>query len=245
MGSDVVDLSNRPTGVGNRSPGAEPPSGPCAGGVDRFIRKGQIAMNRFRLIASTAAPLALVLALAGCADAGSGSMPGMDRSGGMTSPPASQVQADFNTSDVMFAAMLIPHHEQAIEMSEVILGQSGVDRRVSDLAEQIKDAQAPEIELMQSWLDEWGESGAGDMADMDHGGGMMSEEDMAALEGADAAEAARLYLEQMIVHHEGAIEMAQVELADGMNPDAIALAQTIIDAQTAEIAVMEDLLTQI
>ena len=81
------------------------------------------------------------------------------------------------------------------------------------------------------------------MSGMDDG--MMSEDDMVALEAADGAEAARLFLEQMIMHHQGAIEMAQAEIEGGINPDAVALAQTIVEAQTAEIASMQDLLTQI
>ena len=77
---------------------------------------------------------------------------------------------------------------------------------------------------------------------MDHGGGMMSDDDMAALEAATGAEASRLFLEQMTMHHEGAITMAQDEVDNGQNPDAIAMAQTIIDTQTAEIATMQELL---
>ena len=77
---------------------------------------------------------------------------------------------------------------------------------------------------------------------MDHGGGMMSDDDMAALEAATGAEASRLFLEQMTMHHEGAIEMAQDEVDNGQNSDAIAMAQTIIDTQTAEIATMQELL---
>lgn len=203
-------------------------------------------MKKFRVMALTATPLALVLALAGCADAGEGSMPGMDHGGGMASAsPSVEVQGEFNTADSMFAMMMIPHHEQAVEMSDMILAKTGIDQQVLDLAQQIKDAQGPEIELMQSWLDAWGMSSSGDMGDMDHGGGMMSEDDMTALENAEGADAARLFLEQMIEHHEGATEMAQSELEDGVNPDAVALAQTIVEAQTAEIATMQDLLTQI
>ena len=80
---------------------------------------------------------------------------------------------------------------------------------------------------------------------MDHGGGMMSGDDMAALEAATGAEASRLFLEQMTMHHEGAITMAQDEVDNGQNPDAIAMAQTIIDTQTAEIATMQELLAQL
>lgn len=80
---------------------------------------------------------------------------------------------------------------------------------------------------------------------MDHGGsmdGMMTEEDMAALDAATGTEASRLFLEQMIVHHEGAVEMAQIEVDSGTNPDAVAMAQAIIDTQNIEIETMREIL---
>ncbi|MDN3495145.1 DUF305 domain-containing protein [Planococcus sp. APC 4015] len=204
-------------------------------------------MKRFKKIALVAAPLVLALTLVGCAGSGDeSSMPGMDH-GGMTSSaaPSAEAGGEFNSADSMFAMMMIPHHEQAVEMSDMILAKDDIDPRVAELAQQIKDAQAPEIELMQSWLEAWGMSGSGGMDGMDHGDGMMSEEDMSALEEASGSEAARLFLEQMIEHHQGAIEMAEAQLEDGVNPDAVALAQVIVEAQTAEIATMQDLLTQI
>lgn len=75
-----------------------------------------------------------------------------------------------------FAHMMIPHHEQAIEMSDVILGKQGIDPRVVDLAKQIKAAQQPEIDKMRGWMDQWGMPGMSDMPGMtdmpgmDHGG---------------------------------------------------------------------------
>lgn len=66
-----------------------------------------------------------------------------------------------------------------------------------------------------------------------------------ALEAATGPEAARLFLEQMILHHQGAIEMAEAELQDGKNADALALAQAVVDTQSAEITTMQDLLTQL
>ncbi len=91
-----------------------------------------------------AAALALALALGGCA----GSAADTD------APAASSPSVD--ADDVMFATMMIPHHEQAVEMSDMLLAKAGVDERVRELAQQIKDAQQPEISLMHSWLDEWG-----------------------------------------------------------------------------------------
>ena len=192
---------------------------------------------KIRVAAAAALTLATILALSGCA-AGSenGPMPGMDHG-------ASAQPADVNDADVMFASMMIVHHEQAIEMSDIVLAADGVDPAVIALAEQIKTAQTPEIEQLEGWLDEWGISPADrDAGGMDHGDGMMGADDLAALQTASGPEMSRLFLEQMIVHHEGAVEMAQAQLDAGSDADALELAQAIIDAQTDEIQVMKDLL---
>jgi uncharacterized protein (DUF305 family) len=112
---------------------------------------------------------------------------------------------------------------------------------VTDLAERIQAAQQPEIEQLQRWLDDWGVA-ADDGAGMDHGDGMMTDDDLAALDAARGPEASRLFLEQMIAHHEGAIEMAQEQIAEGRDTDAIALARAIVEAQGAEIAEMTGIL---
>jgi uncharacterized protein (DUF305 family) len=202
--------------------------------------------------------LATALTFSACAgsDSSGSDHSGMDMSGGSMSEGTSSSDdqsaedgAAFNDADVMFAQMMIPHHEQAIEMSDVILGKEGVDSEITDLATQIKEAQGPEIEQLSTWLDEWGAEQPDDSMDMDHGsmgddsmGGMMSEEDMQALEDAEGAEAGRLFLEQMIVHHEGAIEMAQTEVGDGAHEGAVEMAGAIIDGQSSEIQTMEGLL---
>lgn len=193
---------------------------------------------KIRAAATAALTLTAVLALAGCAaDTEQDSMPGMDHG-------SSTQAADANDADVMFATMMIVHHEQAIEMSDIVLTADGVDPDVTALAQQIKAAQDPEIDQLEGWLDDWGiDPDEQDTAGMDHGDGMMSEDDLAQLQAADGAEASRLFLEQMIVHHEGAVEMAQAQVDDGSNPDAIDLAQKIIDAQTDEIQTMKDLLS--
>lgn len=191
-----------------------------------------------RTTALAALALAGTLALAGCSGAepaGPADHSGMDHSS------ADAPLAGANEADVMFASMMIVHHEQAVEMSDIVLAKESVDPRVADLAERITAAQGPEIEQLQGWLEEWGAE-PGDPGAMDHGDGMMSDDDLAALEAAAGPEASRLFLEQMIVHHEGAVEMAEAQIADGENADAVALAQDIVDAQTAEIAEMTDIL---
>jgi uncharacterized protein (DUF305 family) len=201
---------------------------------------------KIRTIALISGVLTTALVLAGCSQAGS--MNGMDHGSG-ADPSPSEVSVEFNAADEMFVTMMIPHHEQAVEMAEMILAKDGIDDRVVALAERIQAAQGPEIDTMTEWLDAWGvepvDSDMGGMEGMDHGDGMMSDEDMAALESAEGVEAARLFLEQMIQHHEGAIDMANAEVNNGINPEAVALANKIVDDQTAEIAEMEELLTQL
>jgi uncharacterized protein (DUF305 family) len=157
--------------------------------------------------------------------------------------------AGHNDADVTFAQQMIPHHQQAIVMSELAETRAS-SPEVEDLAGDIKRAQDPEIETMTGWLGSWGEDvTGGDMSGMDHGdmssddmAGMMSEEEMAGLGGASGPEFDRMFLTMMIEHHEGAIEMARTQQEDGEYPDAVALAEVIEKAQTAEIATMNELL---
>ena len=208
-------------------------------------------MNK-KLLPLSAAALAGALALAGCSTGSSGSSatsgsassgsstPGMDHGSGMMSSSAPAAAAEHNAADTMFAQGMIPHHEQAVEMSEMMLGKKDIPASVTDLATRIKAAQAPEIETMTGWLKSWNESatmGAGHTMD-----GMMGEDDLKQLEAAQGTGAAKLFLKQMITHHEGAVMMAQTEASQGTNADAIALSKNIVTAQEAEIKEMQDLL---
>ena len=164
---------------------------------------------------------------------------------------AEAIAAEHNDADVMFAQMMIPHHQQAVEMSEMLLAKDNIPANVRDFAQGVVAAQGPEIERMNAMLTAWDEepmSESGGMEGMDHGSGMdgmMSEEDMQQLEDAQGTEAARLYLEQMTVHHEGAVDMARDEVDNGENPQAVALAQQVIEDQEAEIQEMETMLQEL
>lgn len=170
-----------------------------------------------------------------------------------SAPEASE--ADFNDADVTFVEGMIPHHEQAVEMAD-LAETNAESAEVKDLAMRIKEAQGPEIETMQGWLEEWGaedsgddmggmdmgdDSDAGGGSDMEMGGGMMSEDEMADLESAEGAKFEEMFLTMMTEHHEGAVEMAKTEIDDGQNTGAIALAEGIIKAQEAEIEEMNGL----
>ncbi|MGI6786124.1 MAG: DUF305 domain-containing protein [Gleimia sp.] len=151
----------------------------------------------------------------------------------------------------MFAQMMIPHHQQAVEMSEMLLAKEGIPAQVMEFAQGVIDAQGPEIDRMNAMLEAWGQQpitdsgGMGTMGEMSGMSGMMSQEDMTALEEAQGTEAARLYLAQMTAHHEGAVDMARDEVTDGQNPHAITLAEQIINDQEAEIAQMQQMLTDL
>jgi uncharacterized protein (DUF305 family) len=157
--------------------------------------------------------------------------------------------AGHNDADVTFAQQMIPHHQQATEMAE-LASTRAESQEVKDLAGDIEAAQDPEIETMTGWLESWSEDVPDDsMSGMDHGdmssddmAGMMTEDEMADLEGASGAEFDQMFLTMMIEHHEGAIELAEVEVAEGEFADAITLAENIRDSQTAEIETMESML---
>lgn len=144
----------------------------------------------------------------------------------------------YSSNDIMFAEMMIPHHEQAIEMSELALSKS-TNPEIIKLATQIKGAQTPEIELMKSW------EGVDASMHMGHTMmGMLDDQEIADLKAASGAQFDRLFLEGMIKHHEGAIDMAGM-IEDSKNKEVADLGKAIIQAQTEEIEVMQDLLKRL
>ena len=165
-----------------------------------------------------------------------------------------------NDADVQFATEMIPHHAQALDMVEMAEGR-GASAEFEQLLGDIEAAQGPEIEQMAGWLEEWGEEvpptdsampmghgdghdmgDMGDMGDVEAMPGMMSQDDLDRLDQARAGAFEQMWLTMMIEHHEGAIDMSRTEVDDGQSPDAVALAEDIVESQTAEIDLMQDLL---
>ena len=141
----------------------------------------------------------------------------------------------YSGQDIMFAEMMIPHHEQAITMSDLASSNSS-NPAILELANRIKTAQAPEIEEMKSW------PGVDASSHMGHQmNGMLSDDEIKELEESKGGEFDRLFLEGMIKHHQGAIDMAEM-VVDSRNKEVAALASAIISAQRAEIAEMKSLL---
>lgn len=181
-----------------------------------------------------------------------------------TSAPPPSVPAPapvFNDADVTFAQQMIPHHQQAIQMAQMAQTHSQ-DPRIHDLARRIIASQQPEIQTMTGWLQAWGKpvptsppptmphpsmpmpptmptSTMGPIPSMP---GMASEQDMTQMMDMHGPGFDRMFLQMMIHHHQGAVDMARTEQAHGINPDAKALAHTIENSQTAEIGQMQQLL---
>jgi len=153
--------------------------------------------------------------------------------------------ADFNDADVYFAQSMIPHHQQAVEMADIALDPSvGAGEQVLDLATRIQGAQDPEIDLMTGWLTAWGQPSMDEMPDHDMSSmkGMMSADEMDEMATMTGAEFDTMWMEMMIRHHEGAVDMALTVTTDGKNPDVKVLADAIVIAQKSEITEMQALL---
>lgn len=191
-----------------------------------------------------AAALGVAL-IAGCSDGSGTSMDG--HSMASTSESPADGPADVAEADTMFATMMYPHHVQAVEMASMVAGRS-TNPDVVELADEIAAAQKPEMERLASWSTMWGlpapSTDAMSMEGMDHGSGsgMMTSQDMESLKSLSDDAFDRQWLTMMIEHHEGAVTMAEKEVAEGSYGDAVAMARTIIDTQNAEISRMRTLL---
>ena len=194
-------------------------------------------MKKLALAAVALAAAALLFGACGSHDMGS-----MD-TGSMDTGDSTPESADFNDADVMFAQTMIPHHQQAIEMSDIALDpNSGASAAIVALATQIKGAQDPEISQMKNLLTTWGKSM--EMGSMDHSsmmGGMLSLEEIDTLRQLKGAEFDKAWAKGMIAHHEGAIAMANEVLANGKNSEILALANAVVSGQSAEIKTLKPL----
>ena len=209
---------------------------------------------------TASALLAAALSLSGCGNDGAdtapataGSASGADGSSHSPDGGGGGHGATGNDADTAFLAGMVPHHEQAVEMSDHVLA-ADPPAEVAAIARKVKAAQAPEIERMKTMLDDLGQAGGAGASDgTAHGdshapgghGGMMSGADLTALETATGKEAARLYLQGMIAHHRGAIEASEGEIAEGEHRPAVELARSIATSQAAEITQMEALLASL
>ena len=184
--------------------------------------------------------VSLIVVLAACGS--SHNMDWMNKSESETEMVGSS--ADFNDEDVHFLQMMIPHHEQAIEMSDIALDPTiGASDVVKGLAAQIKGAQDPEITQMNKWLTDLGKTEMDSSMDMSGKmDGMLTADQLMNLGTLQGAEFDSAWIKAMIGHHEGAIEMATVVIAKGSNSQVRILAEAIIIGQQKEISTLKALL---
>ncbi|MFF4576364.1 DUF305 domain-containing protein [Streptomyces sp. NPDC001410] len=202
-----------------------------------------------RRIAAAGVVAAGALLLSACSGGGTDGMSGMDHGGSTASATAAAGKTapagDFNEADVKFAQMMIPHHEQALEMAKLADGRAS-DSEVKDIASKIEKAQDPEITTMKGWLRSWGKPEAmGDMPGMDMGDGMMSDKDMKGLTSMKGAEFDTMFAQMMIEHHNGAINMAKDEQKNGQDADAKKMAGDIVTGQSVEVKQLQSILDRL
>ncbi len=144
--------------------------------------------------------------------------------------------------EAMFLQMMIPHHQQAIVISDLAISIS-TNKDVLDLANQIKNAQAPEIAQMKSWL-----KAAGLGEDPGHSmhtmAGMLTDSEIEQLKNSTGKDFDRLFLSSMIKHHEGAIDMVGM-IENSSDQKIKQFGEQITVSQTGEIEAMQQLIKSI
>ncbi|MET3641554.1 uncharacterized protein (DUF305 family) [Prescottella equi] len=238
-------------------------------------------MNSKRMLVAVGSAAAVVALVTGCTsdESDDNATTSATTSASVSASGTAEQGGPHNDADVEYVQMMIPHHEQAVEMAELVPSRTG-NPDIIALADQIEKAQGPEIEQMEGWLKAWGapepskaEAPGATSDGMDHDGmegdgtsmpmqsmpmtsmnsmpgmeggghGMMSAEQMQALENAKDAEFDKMWLELMIAHHQGAVASSEQILQTGESEQVRQLAQQIVSSQQAEIAQMEALLNK-
>lgn len=199
------------------------------------------------LTARVFACLAALVLLAGC---GGGDAPG-EAAGGPDEPEAPLITgepAGFNEADIAFATDMVPHHAQAIDLSRTATERSA-NPEVVRVAQQIVAVAQPELNILNVFLVQWNENpengtgaGAGGTAEDTDLPGTVDDATVARLGSLSGPEFDKLWLQSMIEQNRGAIEIANAEIADGANVDAVSIARTIVAGQQAQIAQMTQIL---
>jgi uncharacterized protein (DUF305 family) len=161
---------------------------------------------------------------------------------------ASAGQGGANDADRHFVEKLQPHHDQAVEMSKMVLAKkSGVDPEVQEIARQIAEVSETELDEVNAWAVAWGSAAAeghGAEEDPDHhggAGGLMTEGQMLLLDQLEGLDAQQVYLDGMVKHHQGAVALTETQVREGTHPGAVALAREILARQRSEITRLQEL----
>ena len=197
-----------------------------------------------RLIAAVCA----VLLVSGC---GGGQNSGEESAGSPSpeSPVITGNPAGYNSADITFATLMIKHHQQAIELAK-LAGPRSANTELNSLADQIVATQQPEINILNVFLVQWDENpdirtdGGGEAPEATGASvpGMVDDATMARLESLTGPEFDKLWLESMVGQHQGGVAIANDEIADGANVDAVSIARTIVAGLDPQIAQMKKML---
>lgn len=185
------------------------------------------------LIAST-----LAFGLSGCSQ---NSLGGYEGEANLTFNYDSIRDTSISGADIVFVEMMIPHHSQAVVLGE-LAEKYGEDTRLKGLAAEIAATQKVEIDLMEGWL----EAANAVEKNQTHSEmrGMLTEAQFKELESLRGRDFDVYWLELMIEHHSGAVEMVNIlRFSDTVN--VLAFADHMKKVQSAEIAYMEALLSEL
>jgi len=167
---------------------------------------------------------------------------GMDENGMGGHMGHSSTSANYTGADIMFLQMMIPHHQQAVDISTLAMGKSK-DAELLALAKKIAADQASEIITMKAWLKDAG-ADLGMGHSMDGMGGMLNDAELSALKVERGSKFDILWLKGMTGHHDGAIHMTQM-IEDAQNSEIKAFGVKVIADQSAQIAQMKEMLKRI
>lgn len=182
-----------------------------------------------------------VSAASGCSapDGPGGSADRPTAAASVASPRSTAVAVE----DITFVQMMLAHDRQTVQICDLLLAKSEIDQRVRVLAEQMRRTRVPEVDQMTRWLSEWGI----DESPLEHAHagrthGLLLPGQLASFERADGRVAQQAFLETMVVHDQGAVEISTTVLMTGADPGVKKLAESTIVVGKAEITQLESML---
>jgi uncharacterized protein (DUF305 family) len=238
------------------------PRSACAPSADSTIRETIVGTARWARHRWIAAPFVAVALVAGCSsdddDAADNTAPVVQLGGPgdtnrvLSSEEISELDGPgYTDADIAFVHAMIAHHEQALEMTALV-GARAERKDLDLLAERMDVSQRDEITQLETWLTDRNESvdleGGAHVAHDELMPGMLTADEFAQLESSRGTDFDRLFLQYMIRHHEGAVEMVERLLTGeggGQEPQLFQLSQHIELDQQVEIARMKQVLTEL
>ena len=189
-------------------------------------------------VAASAVLSALVLSACGTPQTGSGQPTGAaQQSGDMAGMPGTSSSSDsaaFNESDVAFAQMMISDHRMVKKMAALAQKKAN-SGDLRSLAAQMRNGQSAAIDTATGWLKDWGKPVSADMAGMTMPGAMTAK-DMDKLATTSGMQFDMMFAQMMVKHHEGSLQIARAEQAEGRSREAKAMAADMVDTLTAQVA---------